>query len=187
MRYAVKVTPADFLSEQKLRGIFAVGALPLVGPGGTGLQGAAYMVALDKEIASAATEESGPEQVYDLPAFADLIKRSRLEDGTAGAARRAARSRRCSRPPQKPNFRRLTRDFTLTPDKWSERFAEKEEDEKFPSRWFKANDFRSPLGGDLPLWKLTYRDRDGKDRPLKDPDDTKPQKRFVIEVRLARR
>jgi len=34
------------------------------------------------------------------------------------------------------------------------------------------------------LWRLTWRDKDGKDRPLKDPDDTKPQKRFLVEVRL---
>jgi hypothetical protein len=183
VRYAVKVTPADFLSEQKVRGIYALGALPLIGPGGTGLQATAYMIALEKEIASAATEESGPEHVYDLPAFTDAIKRSRLEDGSAELLPRGTLATMLQTT-QKPNFRRLTRDFALTPDKWIDRFAEKEEDEKFPSRWFKANDFRSPLGGDLPLWKLSYRDREGKDRPLKEADDTKPQKRFVIEVRL---
>ena len=183
VRYAIKVTPSDFLSEQKVLGLLGVGALPLLGPGGTGLQGAAYLVALEKEMANKANEESGPEQVYDLPSFTDAIKRSRMEDGGFELLQRGT-IETMLKTRQKPNFRRLTREFALTSDRWIDKFAETEEDEKFPSRWYKANDFRSPLGSDLPLWKLNYRDRAGKDRPLKDPDDTKPQKRFLVEVRL---
>ena len=183
VRYAVKVTPSDFLSEQKVRGLFGVGALPLLAPGGTGLQGAAYLIALEKDMATAANEESGPEQVYDLPSFTDSIKRSRMEDGGFELLQRGT-IETMLKTRQKPNFRRLSREFALISDRWIDKFAETEDDEKFPSRWFKANDFRSPLGSDLPLWKLSYRDREGKDRPLKDPDDTKPQKRFLVEVRL---
>jgi hypothetical protein len=182
VRYGVKVTPSDFLSEQKVRGLEGIAALPLVGPGGTGFLGTAMLWAVQKRMASAATEESGEEQIYDLPAFTDLIKRNRLEDGTLELLQRGTIASMLATK-QKPNFRRLTREFALTPDKWIDRFAETEDDEKFPSRWFKADDFRSPLGNDLPLWKLSYVKGEDK-RPLKDPDDTKPQKRFLVEVRL---
>ncbi|MFM7150720.1 MAG: hypothetical protein ACKO23_12835, partial [Gemmataceae bacterium] len=86
--------------------------------------------------------------------------------------------------PQREPYRKLFREFAIAPDRWIEQFGEAEDDLRNPSRWFKANESRSPLGNDLPLWKLVWRDRDGKDKPLKDPDDTRAQKRFMIEVRL---
>jgi len=42
-----------------------------------------------------------------------------------------------------------------------------------------AQDQRARLGCDLPLWQLRY-----KNNPLRDPDETKQQKRYLIEVRL---
>jgi hypothetical protein len=37
---------------------------------------------------------------------------------------------------------------------------------------------------DLPFWKLRFKDRDGRERSIKAPDD-QPQRRFVVDVRLV--
>jgi hypothetical protein len=81
---------------------------------------------------------------------------------------------------QREPYRKLLNEFTLKPDAWTDN----DEDPTNPSRWVRAQDQRAPLQCDLCLWTLYFRDRDGKEKPLKDPDDTRPQKRFLIEIRL---
>jgi hypothetical protein len=184
VRYACRVTPADFLSEQKARALLGVAGVGTFGPyAGGPMLGAAYFLGLHKELSQTAADEAGPEQIVDLPAFANAVAVNRPGEGQEEILSKETVLSRL-RSKQREPYRRLLREFQLTPDRWTEQFAENEEDMKNPSRWFKANDPRSPVGNDLPLWRLTWRDKDGKDRPLRDPDDTKPQKRFIIEVRL---
>src|SRR5262249_15766029 len=77
--------------------------------------------------------------------------------------------------PRQPSFRKLLSDFTLSPDRW----MENDENPDQPLRWLRAQDTKATLGSDLPLWKLLYRGQG-----LKAKDD-KPQRRFLIEVRLV--
>lgn len=185
VRYGCRVLPADFLSEQKIRTLFGVAAAPLLNPtpGSMPLLGTAYLSALLRDLASASAEEAGNEQLFDLPVFAQAVQTNKPGDGRSEIIDRATLLGLLAARQREP-YRKLFREFLLTPDRWIDSFAETDEDQANPTRWYKANDARSPLGGDLPLWQLTWRDRDGRDRPIKDPDDTKPQKRFVIEVRL---
>jgi len=176
VRYAVRVIPADFISERKLLTLMGAPAVPLLNPGaGTAWLGLSYLAGLNQEIARAGNNERTPEQFLDLPAFTQSIRREVLprEKILAQLAR-----------PQREFAGRLLREFDIKPDPWIDTLGETDTDSENPLRWIKANDPRAPLGNDLPLWRLTWRDQDGKERPIKDPDDTKPQKRFLIEVRL---
>jgi hypothetical protein len=185
VRYACRVIPADFLSEQKIRSLYGgVGGIALLGPTVAGpMQGVALLTALLNEISQTATEEAGSEQPRVLDSFADALEVHRPGDGEREMLGKATFLAKLKTKQREP-YRRLLREFHLTPDRWIETRAENEEDQNNPSRWYKANDARSRLACDLPLWRLTWRDKEGKDRPLRDPDDTKPQKRFIIEVRL---
>jgi hypothetical protein len=180
VRYSCKVTPADFLSEQKVRSLFAVGAIPMLAPGSrTQLQGLGYMIALQRELAANAVEEATPEQYIDLPAFAQAINGNRLSDGRPEFLEIGTISALLKEKQREP-YRKLLSEFTLRPDAWTDN----DEDPTNPNRWVRAQDQRAPLACDLPLWSLYYRDRQGKEKPLKDPDDTRPQRRFLIEIRL---
>ncbi|MFO0927085.1 MAG: hypothetical protein U0736_08585 [Gemmataceae bacterium] len=185
VRYGCRVVPADFLSEQKVRTLFGVAAAPLLAPapGTTPLLGAGYLTALLRDLAAATADEAGREQFVDLPGFAQAVQANKPGDGRSEIVDRSTLLGLLASRQREP-YRKLYREFTLTPDRWLDSFAETDEDQANPSRWVKANDARAPLAGDLPLWQLSWRDRDGRERPIKDPDDTKPQKRFVIEVRL---
>jgi hypothetical protein len=180
VRYACRIIPADFLSEQKVRSLFGVAAVPMMAPSTTAqLQGAAYLIALNREIAASAKEEATAEQLLEMPGFHQAIegnilsdsRREFLEIGTVLSLLKEK---------QREPYRKLLNDFTIKPDPWTNN----DEDATNPNRWVRAQDQRAPLACDLPLWQLYFRDREGKERPLKDPDDTKPQKRFLIEVRL---
>jgi hypothetical protein len=184
IRYACRVIPGDFLSEQKARALLGIGGVGTFGPySGGPMLGTAYFLGLHKELAQSAVDEAGPEQYVDLPAFAQAMAVNRPGDGQEEILSKETVLSRLKMKQREP-YRQLLREFQLTPDRWVEQWAENDEDMKNPARWFKANDPRSPVNCDLPLWRLTWRDKDGKDKPLRDPDDTKPQKRFVIEVRL---
>lgn len=185
VRYGVRVVAADFLSEQKVRTLFGVAAAPLLRPGlgNTPLLGTGYLLALTRDLNAASADEAGREQLVELPAFRAAVQGNKPGDGRSEVLKKATLASLLAVRQREP-YRKLLREFLLNPDRWVESFAETEEDQANPSRWSKANDARSPLGADLPLWQLTWRDKDGRDRPIKDLDDTKPQKRFLIEVRL---
>lgn len=183
VRYACKVIPADFLSEQKARALLGVGGVMTLGSSGGPMLGTGYLMALNKELSQNTNDEAGPEQIIDLMAFLQAIEGHRPGEGQTEMLGKDTMLSRLKQP-QKEGYRKLLREFQLTPDRWVEQWGETEDDMRNPSRWYKANDGRTPLGCDLPLWRLTWRDKDGKDKPLRDPDDTKPQKRFIIEVRL---
>jgi hypothetical protein len=181
VRYSCRVTPADFLSEQKVRSLFAVGAVPLMSPGSmTQLQGFAYLAALQRELSANAGDEATPEQYIDLPAFAQAIAGNRLSDGRPEFLEIGTVMSLLKEIQREP-YRKLLNEFTVKPDAWTNN----DEDPTNPGRWVRAQDQRTPLQCDLPLWTLYYRDRDGKEKSLKDPDDTRPQKRFLIEIRLV--
>jgi hypothetical protein len=177
LRYACKVIPGDFLTEQSVRALFGVGAVPLMGPGpGTQwMTGLGYLTALHRERAGAVTEEASAEQEIDLGSFLATLAQRKDEKGR-GEYLRLSTFETLIREPQSDPFRKLLNDFAVTPDRWTEGVGE---DSSNPRRWVRAQDQRAPVGNDLALWRLLY-----KDKPLKDPDDTKAQKRFLIEVRL---
>ncbi|MFM7152086.1 MAG: hypothetical protein ACKO23_19845, partial [Gemmataceae bacterium] len=184
VRYACRVIPADFLSEQKVRALLGVSVVGFGPPSrSSALSQAAYLAALNPETAAGKKDETGPEQMLDLPAFAEAMASHKPGDGQEEFLGKDTLESRLKLPQREP-YRKLFREFPIVPDRWIEQYGETEDDLRNPSRWFKANESRSPLGNDLPLWKLVWRDRDGKDKPLKDPDDTRAQKRFLIEVRL---
>jgi hypothetical protein len=184
VRYACRVIPADFLSEQKVRALVGVGGVTLFGPGSGGpLMGAAFLSRLNHELSQSKTEDAGPEQYIDLPEFARAIMFHRPGEGQEELLGKDTFVSRLASKQREP-YRKLFREFQITTDRWIEQWAENDDDMRNPARWYKANDGRSPLACDLPVWRLTWRDKDGKDKPLRDPDDTRPQKRFIIEVRL---
>ncbi len=173
VRYGCRVIPADFLSDQKLVSLFGVGAVPLIGGADSRLMGAAYMVGLHKQMAATAGDDASEEQYIDLPAFGQALATRQIE-GRPEVLERGTVEHLLSGV-QKDPFRKLLSDFSVTPDPW----MANDEDPQVPSRWVKAQDQRAPLACDLPLWRLRY-----KNNPLKDPDETKAQRRFIIEVRL---
>jgi hypothetical protein len=176
IRYGCRVVPADYLTEQKVFSLFGAGAVGLVGPGmGTRLLGTAYLAAITKHLAATAGDDASEEQYIDLPSFGQLVNSARLADGR-GEVLEAGTVLSLLGTPQKEPFRKLLSDFSLTPDQW---LVADEDRGTVANRWFKAQDQRAPLGCDLPLWQLKY-----KNNPLKEPDDTKAQRRYLIEVRL---
>src|SRR5205823_2980414 len=123
------------------------------------------LLTLHREMTQTTTDEAGPEQYVDLPAFAYAMSVHRPGEGQEELlGKDTLLSRLASR--QREPYRKLMREFVLTPDRWVEQWAEREEDLKTPARWYKASDARSPLACDLPLWRLTWCDKDGKDKPL---------------------
>ncbi|MFO0843999.1 MAG: hypothetical protein U0797_16635 [Gemmataceae bacterium] len=187
VRFACRVTPADFLSEQKLKALFGVGGVTLFGPGSGGpMLAAGYMLGLHKDLNDTRSDEVGPEQYIDVPAFVGALTAHRPREGELEILERTTLLDRLAARQREP-YRKLLRDFQLSPDNWLEKRPEVTRigTEIRLEPWVKPTDaVNAPLVCDLPLWKLTWRDRDGKDKPLKDPDETRPQKRFLIEVRL---
>jgi hypothetical protein len=175
VRYGVKVTPSDFLTEQKLYSLFGLGAQPLVGTPNTRLMGMGYLIALTKQLAATAGDEASEEQFIDLPAFTQLLATRQVNDGRNEVLERGTvLSLLASK--QKDPFRRLLNEFPVTPDNWT---ANDEEGGTEPRRWVRAQDQRAPLGCDLPLWQLRY-----KGDPLKERDESKAQKRYIVEIRI---
>jgi hypothetical protein len=180
VRYSCRVTPADFLSQQHVRSLFGLGAVPLMAPGSmTQFQGMAYLMAIKKELDANAGDKTTPEQLLELPAFTQDLTSNRPGDGKSEFLEMSTITE-LLKEKQKGAYRKLFSRFTIKPDAWTNN----DEDPTNPNRWVRAQDQRAPLGCDLPLWSLYYRDRDGKEKPLKDPDDTRPQKRFQIDIRL---
>ena len=168
--------PGDFLSEQKLRALDGVAALPLLAPGfGTRLLGLAYLTGIHREMAKAVSTEASAEQFIDLPAFAQALEAHQPGDRSLEFLAMGTILSRFQEKKVSP-YRRLLNEFTIAPDRW----MDNDEDPTTPGRWVRAQDQRSPLACDLPLWRLLH-----NDKPLKDPDDTKPQKRYLVEVRLV--
>jgi hypothetical protein len=181
VRYSCRVTPADFLSDRKIMSINAVSIVPMLAPGSTTqFLALGYRLALEKVLEATAGDATTPEQYVDLPAFNQAMASNRLSDGRPEHLE-IATVMTLLREKQREPYRKLLSEFTLTPDPWTNN----DEDPTNPNRWVRAQDQRSPLACDLPLWALYFRDRDGKEKPLKDPDDTRPQKRFQIEIRLT--
>jgi hypothetical protein len=187
VRFACRVTPADFLSEQKLKALFGVGGVPLFGPGSGGpMLAAGYLLGLHKDLTDSKSDDVGPEQYLDVPAFVSAMSSHRPREGELEFLERATVLDRLAARQREP-YRKLMREFQLSPDNWLEKRPEVTRigTEVRLEPWVKPTDaVNAPLVCDLPLWKLTWRDRDGKDKPLRDPDETRAQKRFIIEVRL---
>jgi hypothetical protein len=176
VRYACSVVPADFISEQKVRALDMVAAVPLLAPGtGTRLAGVGAMMRVFQYMAQAPEEERPEEQLLEVPAFQQAVEQHRLQDGRRERLDAEVMQMLLGQKQRDP-FRRLLNEFSLEPDRWTEADPDPTNP---PSGWVKARDTRSPIGSDLPLWLLTY-----KGKKLKDPDETKTQKRYVIEVRL---
>jgi len=174
VRYGCKVIPADFLSEQKILALNGVGALLPLGRPETRLLANHYLALVLRSMANSNRDDAGEEQHVDLPAFRQMVETNRLRDGRLELLEPATVAG-LLRQPQKEPFRRLLADFGLIPDNWTQ--ADEEATE--PRKWVRAQDGRAPIGFDLPLWLLRH-----KGEPLKERDEAKPQKRFIVEVRL---
>jgi hypothetical protein len=177
VRYACRVIPGDFLSEQKIRTLEGVATIPLMGPGqgSQRLLAAAYLTFLNRETSRAVGEEASAEQYIDLPAFSQAVEGNRLSDGRREFLEMGTIASLLKQKQSEP-YRKLLSEFTISPDRWTDN----DEVGADPKRWVRAQDQRAPIGSDLPLWSLLY-----KDKPLKDPDESKPQKRYLIEIRLV--
>src|SRR5262249_50376115 len=82
VRYACAVVPADFISEQKLRALDMVAAVPLLARAtGTRLLGVGAMMRVFQYMSQAPEEERPEEQFLDLPAFQQAVEQHRLQDG----------------------------------------------------------------------------------------------------------
>jgi hypothetical protein len=175
VRYGCRVIPADFLSDQKVFALFGLGAMPLVGAADSRLMGCGYLAVLTKQLAETAGDEASEEQYLDVPAFAQQVARNQLQDGRNEVLERGTVLSLLASKQRDP-FRRLLSEFAVNPDNWT---ANDEEQGTDPRRWVRAQDQRAPILCDLPLWQLRY-----KGNPLKDRDESRAQKRFIIEVRL---
>ncbi len=185
VRFVCRVIPADFLSEQKVRTLFGVGGVALFGPGSGGpFGGTAYFASLFRELTAHRGEEH-PEQSIDLPAFTEELRNHRPNRDDRGEVELLESTTILSRLEnyQSLNYRRLMNQFRLNPDPWiNQLVADEDRDSREPGNWIKPAD--APLGCDLRLDQLKWLDRDGTLKPIQDPDTTRQQKRFIVEVRL---
>lgn len=187
VRFACKVTPADFISDQKYLALNGVGGiLPACRPE-TRLLSLMYLGLVNRTVANATTEEAGDEQIIEIPAFQLAVEANKQNDGRNELLDVKTRRDLLAERQREP-FRRLMADFVLAPDKWTDNDhpadTKQADDEarwaKETTRgWLKADDPRAVLGFDLPLWELKY-----NGEPLKEKDLGKPQKRYLVEVRL---
>jgi hypothetical protein len=186
VRFACRVIPGDLISKQNVRSLDALGLVPFMIPppgvyprqaviGSQLLLAAGYLKALNRSLDKAVDDEAGQEQFIDLAAFNRMVEGNRLPDGRNEYLEMGTI---LSLLPQKQSepFRKLLREFNIAPDRWTDN----DEPGADPRRWVRAQDEKAPLGSDLPLWKLRY-----QDKPLKNTDPERPQKRFLVEVRLV--
>ncbi|MGL4550903.1 MAG: hypothetical protein ACRC33_06920 [Gemmataceae bacterium] len=186
--YGVRVIPSDFLSEQKVRSLDGVAAVGLATtPLGALTQALPWLAKVRRDSTAAAGDEAVDEQTLALPDFQRQVKTNRQTDGSAeylGVDTVAGRLK----SPQRDPYRALLKSFALAPDNWTEQDGFAGENPRPADRvrlWVRPDDpDKAALGSDLGVWQLRWKDRDGKVLTLKDPDDTKPQKRFNVEVRL---
>jgi hypothetical protein len=176
VRYACRVVPDEFRRNQDVRALDGVAAVPLLATGWQArVMGAAYLAGVAGQLARAESGEATAEQYIDLPAFTRAVDGRRLSDRRPEALERGTVLSLLGQK-QKAPYRKLFNDFSILPDRWTDN----DEDPDKPNTWVLAQDQKAPLACDLPLWQLTYRDR-----PLRDPDESKTQKRYHIEVRLV--
>jgi hypothetical protein len=173
VRYAYTVVPGDFIADKKVRSLNMLAAWPMIGPGtGTRLLGVGYLMGLNREL-NRPVNEGEPVRHFDLPGFQQLLRRRTLKDGRGEFLERAT-VLNLLQERQKDQFRNLLNEFTVQPDEWPTPL-----DANDPRTWVPAQDPRWPIESDLPLWELRY-----QDKPLKDPDDTKAQRRYIVGIGL---
>lgn len=181
--YGCRVIPSDFLSEQKVRSLDGVRVVGL-STSPLNMLGSAlpWLRKVRKDAADAAGDEGVVEQTIDVAAFGRAVRGNRSKDGSQEyLTLETIRSRLAS--PHRGPARELLKNFVLAPDTWTDSDGDEANN---PNRWTTPEDReKAPLGGDLGVWLLRYRDKDGKTLPLKETDEAKPQKRFNVEVRLV--
>jgi hypothetical protein len=180
--YGCRVIPSDFLSDQKVRSLEAVAAVPLtITP--IGALGHALPVLLfqQKKLASAAGNDALEEQLIAVPEFFRQARVNKHSDASPEFLTMETFKTRLFTPQRDP-YRQLFKTFVLSPDNWTE---QDEDGGANPARWVSPSDSeKAPLGSDLGIWTLRYRVKDQM-LPLKETDITKPQKRFNLEIRLV--
>lgn len=184
--YGVRVVPSDFLSEQKIRSLDGIAAIGLATTPQSALaQALPWLAKVRRDSLAAAGDESLDEQVLPLPEFIRQVKGNRQSDGSTEYLSPDTILGRLKTPQRDP-YRLLLKSFTLSPDNWTDQDGfDREDPARTVKQWVRPDDpDKAALGSDLGVWQLRWKDRDGKSLPLKDSDDTKPQKRFNVEVRL---
>jgi SepF-like predicted cell division protein (DUF552 family) len=179
--YGCRVIPSDFLSDQKVRSLESVAAVPLtLTPIGTLGHALPLLLYQQKKMATAAGNETLVEQLIPVPEFFRQARVNKQSDASPEFLTMETYQARLAAP-QKDPYRQLYKTFVLAPDTW--RYQDEDEGAN-PSRWVSPSDSeKAPLGNDLGLWLLRYRVKD-QEFPLKETDITKPQKRFNVEIRL---
>ena len=180
--YGCRVIPSDFLSDQKVRSLESVAAVPLTLTPLSSLGHALpVLVYQQKKLATAAGNDSLAEQLVPVPEFFRQARGNRQSDASPEYLTMETFTARLASP-QKDPYRQLYKIFVLGPDNWTD---QDEDGGINPSRWVSpADSEKAPLGSDLGLWLLRYRVKD-QEFPLKETDITKPQKRFNVEIRLV--
>ena len=180
--YGCRVIPSDFLSDQKVRSLEAVAAVPLtLTPVGSLGHALPVLLMQQKKLAERVGSEGLEEQMIPVAEFLRQARNNRQADASPEFLSLETLQTRLSSP-QKDPYRQLFKSLVLSPDNWTE---QDEDGGSNPARWVSPADAeKAPLGSDLGVWQLSYRVKDQL-LPLKESDITKPQKRFNVEIRLV--
>lgn len=170
VRYAYTVIPADFLPDAAEKVREAAAVVPMfVGTPVSPLIGLAWLSKLTQP-----TSSKAPVQFMEMAGF-----RKEVESRVLGDGRREfldlATIKGLLPEKQVDPFRVMLREFNLKADPW----MDADEDKTEPRTWVSADDPRSLLAFDLPLWKVTY-----AGNPIKERDESRIQKRYQIDLWL---